>query len=138
MAEVLGIVGSIIAIIQLTGKVASLGYDYVYEVRWGSKDLGELLKELGSLTNVLITLKDYADANLQSLALQRLNDADGPIRGCTLDLKRLQAKLEPKTGYKRKIDRLTWPFKENEIAQHMLRIERHKSLFTLAITLDQM
>lgn len=138
MAEALGLVASIIAVLQLAGKVTSLGYEYINGVRWGFKDIGDLLNELGSLSKVLLTLKDYADTNLQSPALQQLNARDGPLRGCTVDLRKLQARLQPKAGIKRKIDILTWPFREHEMMECIARIERHKTLFILAITADQM
>lgn len=138
MAEVLSVAASIIAVLQLTGTVASLGYGYIGGVKRASKDLGELLKELGSLTSVLITLKDYVDANPCSPALQKLGGQDGPIHGCFRELEILQTKLEPRDGFKGIVDNLKWPLKDTETAQFISRIERHKSLFMLALTVDQM
>lgn len=138
MAEVWGIIASVIAVAQLTGQVASLGYSYLSGVKKAPKDLADLVEELDSLKKVLITLKDYLDKNAQSPALQALNDAKGPIRVCALELKILQAKLEPRKGFRGMIGRLKWPIKEHEIAEYKARIERQKSLFILALAADQM
>lgn len=138
MAEALGIAASIIAVLQLTGKLTSVGYGYIGGVRRAAKDLGELLQGLGSLSGVLLSLQNYVDANPGSVALQKLGDPDGPLRGCAKELEELISKLTPRDGWKGKIDGLKWPLKEKEISQYVLRIERHKSLFIFALTADQM
>lgn len=136
MAEVFGISASIIAVLQLTGKVTSFGYGYIGGVKRASKDIGGLVDELGLLTKALITLKDYLEANPQSPALYKL---DRPIRGCIRKLEMLGTILEPpREGFKGIVDSLKWPFKDNEIAQYISRIERHKCLFILALAADQM
>lgn len=138
MAEVVGLVASIIAVIQLTGKVTSLGYVYFQALKRAPKDLGELVNELGSLTKVLTTLQDIADKNPQLAALQTLNSRNGPLEGISAELKKLVSKLEPRKGFKGTMDNLKWPLKEADTMQHISRIERCKSLFDLALTTDQM
>lgn len=128
---------SIIAVIQLTGKVTSLGYRYISGVTRATKDLLGLVKELGSLVEVLDCLQEYANTNPQSAVLQKLNSQTGPLRGCAVELQRLQLKLEPKDGMKGVFQNLKWPLQESETSQHIMGIERHKNLFALALTLDQ-
>lgn len=136
MAEVgLGIAASIIAVIHLTGKLTSLSYGYIGGVKRAGDDMKELLEELSSLMKALITLKDFTDANPLSPTLQGL---DGPIRACTRELETLEAKLTTRKGVMGMIDRLQWPFKNSEFSDLKSRIERHKSLFTFALAIDQM
>lgn len=140
MADPLSIVASVIAIAQLTERLIALGYVYLGGTKAASKDLRELVNELQSLGKVLVVLQDYAqaDQNLQSTALQSLNGQNGPLPGCALELRRLQLKLEPKQGLRGMIQSLKWPFKEQETQQHIARIQRQKSLFILALTVDHM
>lgn len=140
MADALGIVASVIAILQLTGKLVSLGYDYIGGAIDASKDIRWLLGELHSLSNVLLILQDHArdDKTLRLTALQTLNGQNGPLEGCRLELQRLQLKLEPKTGLRGKMKSLVWPLKEKEIFKHISRLEGHKNLFNLALTADQL
>lgn len=140
MAEVLGIAASIIGVLQLTGALVSVGYEYISGVKAASKDLQDLVDELHSLGKVLIILQDYADKNLKSPVLQKLNDSDGPLQGCAKQLENLRLKLEAgrASGIKGKMRGLVWPLKAAETAQHISRIERHKSLFTFALSADQM
>lgn len=139
--EALGIAASIIAVIQLAGKLTSLGYGYIGGVKRAPKDVQELLDELSSLVKVLVVLRDYVDKNPQSAAaLQTLNGPGGPIHGIGQELGVLQSKLDPtgKDGFKGIMGDLKWPLKEKETMQHISRIDRHKSLFIFALTTDQM
>lgn len=140
MADALGIVASVIAVLQLTGKLVSLGYDYIRGAIDASKDIRRLLGELHSLSNVLLILQDHArhDKTLRLTALQTLSGQNGPLEGCRLELQRLQLKLEPKTGLRGKMKSLVWPLKEKETFQHISRLEGHKNLFNLALTADQL
>lgn len=138
MAEILGIAGSIIAVIQLTGQIISLGYDYIGGVTKASKDLRNLVSELQSLGIVLLAMKEFADANPESKTLELLNGKDGPLPGCRQELQKLQRKITPRKGLKGKLDALKWPLEEKETLRHMMQIERQKSLFSLALTTDHM
>lgn len=133
---------SIIAIVQIAGSVASLGYSYVASVKRAPKELRELLKELGSLSDVLDTLQDYVAANPQSPALEKLSTPGGPLKGCATELNELHAKLSSiklTQGASGAVERfIKWPFLEKEMAQFIEKIERHKNLFTFALTADQM
>lgn len=138
MAEILGVAGSVIGILQLTGKLVSWGYEYIEGVKDASEDLRQLISELLSLSNVLLVLQGYIQDDKKSTTLQILNGHNGPIPGCMLELKRLQLKLEPKTGLQGKKKCLMWPLKEKETMKHISQLERHKGLFALALTADQL
>lgn len=140
MADPLSITASVIAVLQLTGTMITLGKDYIKGVKDAPEDIQQLIDELQSLGKVLSTLRDHIvnDKDLKSTALQALNGQNGHLSACALELKRLQLKLEPEKGLRAKINRLKWPLKEKETFQYISRIERHKSLFTFALTIDQL
>lgn len=137
--ETFGLTVNIVALIQFTGKLTTMGYDYIGGVARASKDCNDLVYELSSLARVLTNLQSHIEASkTQSSAIQQLNDAGGPIEDCTKHLTELRAKLGTRDGLKGLIDSLTWPFKEAETLQHIARIERYKSAFAFAMSVDQL
>lgn len=138
MAEIIGLVSSLVGIIQIAGQVAILTHGYIGGVKRASQDISSLIDELGSLSKVLGALKDYIETKPKSLALLKLNGPDGPIRGCVCELEMLRAKLAPRDGFKGLLDSLKWPLKEAETQAYVAQFERHKTLFTLALSVDHM
>lgn len=138
MAEAIGLAASLITLVQLAGQLTCVGYSYICAVKRAPNDLRELVDELHSLGKILTSLQDYADTNPQSTTLQKLNEADGPIKGCFRELEGLKLRLGPRDGFKGFIAGLKWPLKGAETAQIISRIERHKSLFIFALAADQM
>lgn len=138
MAEAVALVASVITIIQLTGAVTALGYRYIASIKRAPDDVQQLVDELAALGKVLTAVRTYADKYPNSTTLDLLNDQNGPLRGCAEELNKLQAKLQPKVGFKGVVENFKWPFKENETLQHISRLERHKNLFVFALTADQM
>lgn len=140
MAEALGLTSSVIAVIQLTGLVASLSYGYIGAVRRAPQDLQRLVDELGPFGKALNTLRDVVERDPWSASLQQLLGDDGPLEKCRKQLSEMKAKLEhlSKDGFIRGVvGTLVWPLKESETSQYIARLERFKSLFTLALTADQ-
>lgn len=133
MEESPGISASIINALKLTGRVSSLGYSYISNINRVPKDVRELLDELSSLAKILDTLLDYADANLGSLGLQKLNGQDSQLSRCIRDLEELLSRLEAKDIS----ETIQWPLGAEEIAQYTLQIIRHKALFSYVLTADE-
>ncbi|KAI5841032.1 hypothetical protein DFP73DRAFT_132950 [Morchella snyderi] len=141
MAEVIGLVSGIIALIQLAGKLTSISYSYACGVKRASKDLGDLIDELGSLSKVLLSLRSHLErvkTTSSISALRGLNDTDGPLKVCGRELEELISQVEPRNGWKGVVDSIKWPLKEKDTLQLISRIERHKSLIMFALTADQM
>ncbi|RPB11599.1 hypothetical protein P167DRAFT_209331 [Morchella conica CCBAS932] len=137
--EGLGIAASIIGVIQLTGKVSSLGYGYISKVGQAQQEIESFLKELASLEKFLELIDSYVKAGTAtSDALQAL---DEPLRTCMRELKNLELKLKPKkkpSWFRKKmgLTSLMWPLKEKEVTEIIIRIERNKTSFLLALSLD--
>lgn len=101
MAKVVGLVAGIIALIKLTGKTTVAGYEYVGGVKRASKDIKNLLDELGSFSKVLVSLKTHIETNgTKPTALRELNEPDGPIPKCARELEELLLALEPRKGWR--------------------------------------
>jgi hypothetical protein len=141
MAEVIGLVSGIVALIQLAGKLTSISYSYACGVKRASKDLGDLIDELGSLSKVLLSLRSHLErvkTTSSISALQGLNDADGPLKVCGRELEELISQVEPRNGWKGMVDSIKWPLKEKDTLQLISRIERHKGLIMFSLAADQM
>jgi hypothetical protein len=123
-------------------------------------DVARLTEEVTSLRGVLESLVklsetaeiadtsdggDGVDASAQSRlpALKLLLKPDGPLDQCTAELEALKEKLTaPTTGWKtisfgKVVRKLKWPMTEQDIANTLNNIERLKTTFNLALTIDQ-
>lgn len=137
---------SLVAVLQLTGTVASLGYQYISSVTRAPKDVPELLRELNSLYGVLENLQSYFIKNPQSSVLEKLNAPNGALPEFFKELNDLHSKLTktklgvPKSskGLSTIIERFKWPLKDKKTVQTIQRLERYKTLFMLAMTTDHM
>lgn len=127
----MGLAASIIGIIQLTGKLVSVGYGYIGGVSRAHKDLQDLMDELHSFTKVLVVLENCANTSPNSLGVREL---EGELKECAEELEDLLAELKPRG----KMTNLKWPLKEKETLQRVERIERFKGLFVFAVAADNM
>lgn len=136
MAEALGVVGSIFAVLQLSATVV----EYLSTVNGASEDRQRLLSEISSATGFLYVLKEQSGkAESERLAIiASLGAPGGPVEQFRQALEDLVAKLLPAKGLKKLEKALTWPFKKEEIRAILQRIERQKSLFILALQNDHM
>ncbi|KAL8794136.1 MAG: hypothetical protein Q9195_003321 [Heterodermia aff. obscurata] len=136
MAEVLGFVSSIIAILELSGVVIN----YVHKTKSASDDSERLLLEISGINGVLASLKELISrAESKDLWLdtvKSLGTPQGPIAQYDSALKRLEAKLKPVVGWKKAGKALRWPFEKAEVTEILRSIERQKALFALALGND--
>lgn len=131
-------VASIITVIHVATRVASLSYEYISGVKQTPKTLTRLVDELKSISTVLANLQIYAQENPQSTILREL---DAPFKLWLVDMRKLRDKLESKKnskGWGAALVRFQWPFGEKETLDFVQGIERLKSLLTLAVNTDQL
>ncbi len=133
---------SVIAVIQISAQVFDLCRTYYLNVKDARKDIQRLRNEVNSLQDILVNVADLANAP-QSPSLQTLNlinQKDGPLEQCRLELTALLAKLDPEEGTskaKLALRSLKWPLHSKEIDQVLLSIGRYKSSFILSLSTDQ-
>ena len=136
MAEVLGVISSIIAILELGGVVI----DCVHKTKSASADSERLLLEISSINGFLASLKELISrAESQDLWLdtvKSLGTPQGPIAQYDSALKRLEVKLKPAVSWKKAGKALRWPFEKAEVTEILGSIERQKALFALALGND--
>lgn len=137
----LGAVASIIAMMQISGKIFDLCRKYYLGAKDARKDIRRLRDEMTSLQDILTSIVDLADApgsaNLSIFGL--LNKPEGPIQRCRAELTELTAKLEQGNDKMKPFGLrcLKWPFSSKDVDKAIKAIERQKETFSLALTADQ-
>ena len=149
MAEGLALAASVIAVLQVTGKVISICYDYSATVEDSTWELPQIKGGLESLRSVLQLLEprvkqvDLAQAipHSETSLLLLLRE---PLQKCLEMVERLEIKLKTpgwaeRCGPRRKamVQALRWPLKEGDAKKTLANIDRFKATFHLAITADQ-
>lgn len=138
----LSITAGIIAVLQISGNVIFICYDYRAAVKNAPRDAKRIIDEVNTLQDVLEQLLKLAEtasinASAHLPALELLNKPDGPLIKCRAKLLALKAKLEPQEGWRAVKKALTWPLRETEVTKALDNINRFKATLTLALTADQ-
>ena len=150
MAEVLGIVASLITVLDVTQNVLSVCYDYDAALRGASWQATRVKDELEGLRNVLQTLEPLMrQAELSEPVESRLPALDSLcgsqclLQSCKNEMQTLEKRLKPpgwskNLGHRRKalVKALQWPLKELETNRILESIERFKSTMSLAHNAD--
>ena len=129
---------SVAAVLQLTATIIK----YLNDVKGADSERQRLRLELCSITDILFALQDQAEKEEESDAIPRmsalLQSSNGPLEQFKSTLERLESKLAPTKGSNTVVDSIIWPFKRDEIKNHLEAIERQKILLTLARQNDLM
>lgn len=134
MAEVLGAVASVVALLECAVKISG----YLMAIKESHKNRDSIRQELSSITGVLFILKTQLISSqddpdtLQTSKM--LNTPDGLLEQLKSLMAVLEKKLEPKSGVKA----LTWPFRKDEFKDILNALGRQQSLLNLALQGDHM
>ncbi|CRK16424.1 hypothetical protein BN1723_007481 [Verticillium longisporum] len=151
MAEVVGFSASIIAIVDLSAKLASHCKFYVENVQDARADFRKLLIEITSVGNAVDTLRFLIDhdPDFESDQLLSLSGESGSIAGCLDALTQLKAMLPPpedidsgnsrlsmKSRMKNIATRLAWPLKKTRAMGLLGDIMKHEATIQLVMIGD--
>jgi hypothetical protein len=135
---------SVITLIGLSAKVASLCLQYLNEVKNAKSDIERLRGELESLKIVLENARQLLQCSngTRLQTSQRLRDG---LDGCSSQLTELQTKLEKKLNTRaarRRMSRLgiralKWPFESKDVNGIITILERYRDMLSAALTIDQ-
>ncbi|KAI3576663.1 hypothetical protein IWW34DRAFT_870945 [Fusarium oxysporum f. sp. albedinis] len=149
MTEVLGVVASAIAVIQISKEVISLCKFYIEALSSDAPtSLRAVLIEVSTLKSVLEGLEFLSKCETFTPALEnRLAASDGPIEGCKAAMTALE-KLFPKQSLQNRLNAskrqkvqatfatLAWPLKQGQVQDLLQQISRHKDGIQLALTTE--
>lgn len=145
MADISGLV---LTVLGISFQVASAIYSYSSDVKDAKGDILQLSNEIFALIGVLERLKVNQDqiscgkSTDYSKVFSKESNQDSlrhVLQQSIVFLNDLHKRLEPpKTRFQVKIQRLKWPFEQNETAQHLQRLERVKTYLILSLMTDEM
>ena len=138
MAEVIGLVSSIIQVIGATTKTIQ----YLSDVKDAPKERAKLAREASSLVALLTDLR-YKVEEVKStdpwFASVRSLGADmGPLQQFRDAMEGLERKLKPHTGIEKFGKALLWTIDKNDIKDILGKIERLKTTVGLALQMDHL
>jgi hypothetical protein len=138
----LSAVASVVAVVQISGKVFALCQTYYSEVKNAREDICRLRDEVTSLQDVLTNIRDLADApgSAKLSILDLLNQPDGLIQQCRTELEGLATKLNTGQGKHHMMQfgsrALRWPFSGKDVDKTISVIRRQKEILNSALTAD--
>ncbi|RYP13088.1 hypothetical protein DL765_007037 [Monosporascus sp. GIB2] len=140
MAEAVGLAASVIAIIDLSAKVANLCFQYSTAVGNARADITCLRTRLDDIGTSLQGVRHLLDGqNYQELATSR--ELVDSLNGCTSELAQLQSRLDPGKAHKamRRVGlrALKWPFDSKEVSGIVSSLEHYKQTIMLCLQVDQ-
>jgi hypothetical protein len=134
----LSISASVIAVLQLTGEVIK----YLHDVKDAPKECRQCTIEASNLYNLLTNLRyrleDATGDDPWYTALKALNVEDGPFDQYRQALEQLLSRVTIQDGLQKIRKRLLWKFSKAEVASILARIERLKSLVSIALEMDHL
>ena len=138
--EGLGVAASVIAVVELSAKVASLCLQYCKDVKHAKDDIIRLRKQVIDLENVSASVAQLLDGpNGPKLkASQHLRAA---MLECRIQLEWLHNTLTPKTARQAMsrlgLPSLKWPFQRKETDKIVQGLGRCNQSMSLALQVDQ-
>jgi hypothetical protein len=140
MAEALGLAASVIAIIELSAKVASLCFEYYNNVKNARDDIARLQREADRLKDTLKQIQSLLNGP-NGAKLRASQNLHNGVADCLLQLADLETKLEP--GKRHRVMRhfggraLKWPFKNEEVEGIVKDLGRCKEMISLGLQVGQ-
>jgi len=134
----LSVTASIIAVLQLSGKVL----EYLNNVKGAPKDRAQCAIEILNLCGLLYKLRDHVEQGEPTqpwyFAIHDLAVKNGPLDQFKEALETLQTKMGAGNRLNKAGETLVWKFKKEEISSILDRIERLKSLIELTLQMDHL
>ena len=131
---------SVLAVTEVSVKVASLCFQYLAAVKDAIKDIQRLQKKAEDIRDILRELKRLLDTPDKTRLSVTHKLADS-LTKCLRQLQELETQLTP--GKTRKaISRLgvrawKWPFKSKEVENIVANLKQYEWTFSLALQVDQ-
>lgn len=139
MAE-LGLLASVIAVVDLSGKIASSCYQYSRDVKAAKADIDRFKREVDSVTDLLRQVSALLEgAGKTSFSTSK--EVKNALSECEMQLQQLNAVLDPGKGRKVMskfgVRSLKWPFKSRDVDKAINSLGRSRATISDALQVDQ-
>ena len=152
MAEAIGVVSSVISIIQIADRIIGLCKFYIEAASNTPSELRTMFIEVSTLKTIFENLEFLRKTDEETWTrLKKLSKDDGPIQGCLKSVKELET-LFPSDSVpilsdnssgrskRRKVkaafDILAWPLKASHARRLLDQIIQYKTSITFALTTE--
>lgn len=131
---------SVVAVINISAKVATLCFQYSAAVKDAKEDIERLKKKVVDIKDVLEKWEQLL-RRADKTRLPATHELKDSLNGCFGRLQELEIQLKP--GRTRKAmsrlggRALKWPFKSKEIEKIIATLEKHEQTFFLSLQVDQ-
>ena len=134
----LSVTASVIAVLQLTGEVIG----YLNDVRDAPNECQQCAIEASNVQNLLINLRYRLEQGHTGdpwfTAVRSLNVENGHLDRYKQALEQLQSRVDVGNGVQKIKRRLVWKFSKSEVAGILARMERLKTLVSIALEMDHL
>ena len=140
MAEALGVASSVIAVIEISGRVANLCYKYIKGVKNAQDDVNRVLREVNLLIETTNGLKEMlaGSSGDRLRTSQKIRDALDPALAQIVKLENdLHLSSRRQAFKKLGVAALTWPLKSKDVAKVTEELNRSTQAISLALQVDQ-
>jgi hypothetical protein len=138
------VAASVVAVIDITAKVAALCFGYLEQAKGAKPDIERLVQELVRLRTIL----EHSQQLLKSPGAARLQasqDLRHGLQGCFVQLEELRCSLKekhdggplPKVMKTLGIRALKWPFERKRVDNIIAALEQYRRALSEALIVDQ-
>jgi hypothetical protein len=128
---------SVIAVIDISAKIASLCFQYSIAVKDAKNDVERIKKKVSDVKRVLEGVKKLLDGPHKA-RLSTTYNLFMSLKQCLQELGGLKFELESGKAISRfGVRALKWPFTSKQVEKIVSSLEAHKHTFTLALQIDQ-
>ncbi|KIE02136.1 P-loop NTPase, partial [Metarhizium majus ARSEF 297] len=138
--EALGVASSVIAVIEISGRVAAICFQYSKGVKNAKFEVNRLLREVNNLGETTSSVQDLLDGPCGNRlkTSSKLLDA---IEEARVHLSKLNDDLSPSSAQKAfrrlRIGALKWPLKSKDVEKAVKQLGRCGQNISLALQVDQ-
>ncbi|OCK75522.1 hypothetical protein K432DRAFT_386141, partial [Lepidopterella palustris CBS 459.81] len=131
---------SVIAVIDISAKIASLCFQYSIAVKDAKNDIERFQKKVSDLECVLKDIKKLLEGRHKE-QLPTTDNLAKSLKQCLQELENLMEKLEP--GKTRRamgrfgVRALKWPFTSKQVDKIVSALKEYEQTFSLALQVDQ-
>ncbi|KAL9082809.1 MAG: hypothetical protein Q9165_008768 [Trypethelium subeluteriae] len=134
--EPLSVTASIVAVVQLSSEIIN----YLSDIRDAPEECKRCLIEASHSQNLLLRLRYRLEEGQSGAAwfaeIQKLEDTDSPLSQYKQALEELRLRLQAQDGFRRVKRRLLWKFSKEEVRDILTRMERLKTIISIALEND--
>ncbi|KAI9684579.1 MAG: hypothetical protein M1822_005667 [Bathelium mastoideum] len=132
----LSVTASIISIVQLSCEIIK----YLSDVKDAPEECRRCQIEVSNTQNLLLNLqrrvKEGQSGETWFNEINKLKDSDGPLSQYKQALEELRSRLQAQDGFQRVKRRLLWKFNKEEVRDILTRMERLKTIISIALEND--